>query len=366
MADIVLFGCGALGTRLLRVLERDYPAIEVVGAVDHDPVMAGRTIGDLGHSARFAGVPVMPDLAGCLGALPRLPRALVHMTESKPERIEAQLIRALDAGLNVVSAAESMFHPALRFAGFADRLDAAARRAGVSITGMGINPGFSYDTLPLLLARATSGITSVRIRRCIDVTGTGPGDIEHVGYGLTPEAFRDGVAAGSIVGHMGAPESIALLAEFLDLGIDGVTERWETETAGFEVDSGDATLGILPPGRVIGITQFAEGRRGDDDVLQTRLAMYYAPGRFGLTESDEIEIEGAMPVRMRIEPAVQSLFGAANFVASAILPAIDAAPGLRNGLDLPVAGRRSARRYRVDGTRMMAPGQVPLTSAGGG
>ena len=35
----------------------------------------------------------------------------------------------------------------------ATRLDAAARRNGVSICGTGINPGFSFDTLPLVLAR---------------------------------------------------------------------------------------------------------------------------------------------------------------------------------------------------------------------
>ncbi|MBF9035290.1 hypothetical protein HKCCE2091_13675 [Rhodobacterales bacterium HKCCE2091] len=365
MADIILFGCGALGSRLLRVLEGDYPAIRVVGAVDHDPALAGRSLGALGRSTRFADVVIAPDLDACLGALPTLPDGLVHMTESKPDRIEAQLTEILGAGLNVVSAAESMFYPGLRFPDFTARLDAAALKAGVTLTGMGINPGFSYDSLPLLLARSTSAVTGVRIRRCIDVTGTGPGDIEHVGYGLTPEAFREGVAKGNIVGHMGAPESIALLAEFLDLEIDTVTERWETETADFDVDSGDASLGILPPGRVIGITQFAEGKRGDTVVLQTRLAMYYEPAKFGLTESDEIEIDGAMPVRMKIEPALQSLFGAANVVASSILPTLDAAPGFRNGLDLPIVGRRSDRRYRVDPARALEPGHVPLTSGGG-
>jgi hypothetical protein len=363
MAKILLFGCGALGSRLLRVLEADYDAVEVVGAIDHDPAIAGQSLGAIGKSGRFADVVVTPDLATCLKGLPARPDALVHMTESKPHRIEAQLTEILEQGLNVISAAESLFYPALRFSEFTGRLDAAARRAGVTLSGMGINPGFSYDTLPLLLARSTSAVSAVRIRRCIDVTGTGPGDIEHVGYGLTPQQFREGVAKGNIVGHMGAPESIALLAEYLDLEIDSVSERWDIETAEFEVDSGDPSLGILPPGRVIGITQFAEGKRGEEVVLQTRLAMYYEPAKFGLTEADEIEIDGAMPVRMKIEPALQSLFGAANVVASSIIPTIQAVPGFRNGIELPIAGRRSPRHYRVDPNRELAPGQVPLISA---
>lgn len=360
MYDIVLFGCGALGTRLLRVLEQDYPALRVVGAIDHAPALIGRTLGTGCASTRFADVLISGDLESCLAGLKATPDALIHMTESKPAHIEAQLHAALDRGLNVISAAESMFYPALRFGDFAKGLDDKAHTMGLTLTGMGINPGFSYDTVPLLLARATSNVSAVRIRRTIDVTGTGPGDIEHVGYGLTPDAFRAGVARGDIVGHMGAPESLALMAEYLDMDLDLVTERWDLETAEFDVDSGDATLGILAPGRVVGITQHAEGHADGKIVLQTQLSMYYRPEKFGLTECDEIEIDGAMPVKMRIEPALESLFGAANVLASTIIPAIEAAPGLRNGLSLPVVGMRSDRRYGLDPERALVPGSVPL------
>jgi 4-hydroxy-tetrahydrodipicolinate reductase len=364
MPDIILFGCGALGTRLLRVLENDYAAINVVGAIDHSAALSGSTLGVACGSGRFADVTIMADLESCFASLTTRPEALVHMTESKPDRIEGQLRKPLEAGMNVISAAESMFYPWLRFPDFASRLNAVALANGVSLTGMGINPGFSYDTLPLLLARATSDVSAVRIRRCIDVTGTGPGDIEHVGYGLTPEDFREGVARGDIVGHMGAPESLALMAEFLDMDLELVTERWDLETAEVDVDSGDPTLGILPPGRVVGITQFAEGHCDGKVVMETRLSMYYRPEQFGLTECDEIEIDGAMPVRMRIAPAIESLFGASNVLASTILTTIEAQPGLINGLSLPLVGRRSSRRISVDESRETRPGNIPLRSEG--
>lgn len=360
MADIILFGCGALGSRLLRSLESDYALVNVVGAVDNAPTKAGRTLGEVCGTQRFAAVPIAPDLASCLAGLAATPDALIHMTESKPARIEAQLTEALDAGLNVVSAAESMFYPWLRFADFSARLDAKAKEKGVTITGMGINPGFSYDSIPLILARSTSAVTSVTIRRTIDVTGTGPGDIEHVGYGLTPDAFNAGVARGDIVGHMGAPESLALMGEYLGLALEEVRERWELETADFPVDSGDEMLGIMEPGRVVGIRQHAEAYSGGACVMRTTLSMYYQPERFGLTECDEIEIEGAMPIRVRIEPAIQTLFGASNVVASAILPTIEAAPGLRNALEMPIVGPRNGIRHVVDAGREMKPGFVPL------
>ncbi|WP_037078765.1 NAD(P)H-dependent amine dehydrogenase family protein [Neorhizobium vignae] len=362
MKTVVLFGVGAMGGRLLRVLEADYPGIKVVAAIDTDAAKIGRTLAEVTGYQRFGGIKIVGDLATALAELSKKPDVLVHMTESKPHLIKDQLLAALNAGLNVVSAAESMFYPGLRYGAFADVLDSAARANGVSITGTGINPGFSYDVLPLVLARGTSAVKRLTIHRCIDVTGTGPGDIEHVGYGLTPEEFNRRIADGRVEGHMGAPESLLRIADALNLDIDEITEAWDLETADFEVDSGDPTLGILPPGRVIGITQRARALRQGNEVLRTSLAMYYQPEKFNLVEEDRIEIDGAMPVKMSIKPAMQSLFGAANIMANTIVPLAEAEPGLVSPLDLPTGGTvRGLSRYAVDPSRQVKPGYLPVT-----
>jgi len=365
MKSVILFGVGAMGARLLRVLEADYGNIEIVAAIDHDPAKTGRTLAEVTGQKRFGGIRIVADLASALQGLPKKPDALVHVTESKPHLIKDQLLAALNAGLNVVSAAESMFYPGLRYQEFAAALNDAAHANGVSITGAGINPGFSYDVLPLVLARGTSAIEKLTIRRCIDVTGTGPGDIEHVGYGLTPAEFNKRIADGRVEGHMGAPESLIKIAEKLDLEIDEIAEAWDLETADFEVDSGDPTLGILPPGRVVGITQHARALHKGREVMKTSLAMFYQPERFGLIEEDRIEIEGAMPVNMSIKPAMQSLFGAANVMANTIAPLVDAEPGLISPLDLPTGGtQRSSSCYAVDPSRETKPGYLPVARKG--
>ena len=182
---VILFGVGALGSLILKCLATGYPLIRVVGAVDHAADKVGLRLSDLHPEFAAAGDVVVRDtLTACLADCRHEARVLYHLTESVPSRIESQLTEALSAGLNVVSASEAMFHPALRYGDFADRIDVAARAAGVSIMGVGINPGFSFDSVPLALARATSGVRRIAISRAIDVTGTGPGDIDHVGYGL--------------------------------------------------------------------------------------------------------------------------------------------------------------------------------------
>lgn len=358
---VILYGVGALGALVVACLKTGYPLIRVVGAVDSAPGKAGRPLDALcpGYDGA-AGVVVRATLAECLANLTGEAHAALHMTESVPDHIEGQLTEILAAGLNVVSASEAMFHPALRHAAFAARLDAAAKAAGVSVTGVGINPGFSFDSLPLLLARCSSGVRRITITRTIDVTGTGPGDIDHVGYGLWPDEFKAKIAAGRIVGHMGAPESIACLAERLDIAIDRVEEGWTTETADFPVDSGDPTLGILEPGRVVGISQTARGLSGGETVISTKLDMYYQPERFGLDCADVIDIEGAHHVRAQVKPAAVSLFGAANTVVNAVHDVVAAPPGLVNVLDFSIGGvRRGGFAYEVgQGAR---PGSTPLS-----
>lgn len=356
MTDIVLFGIGALGTCLLRALETDYPVLNVVGVIDNAPGKTGKRVGDVTPFRRFGDIVVAADLETCLSGLAGKPDMFVHMTESRPENIEGQLVTAMEAGMNVISGAESMFYPAFRFPEFATRLDAAAKANDVTISGGGINPGFTYDAVPLILARPTSAVTRIAIRRCIDVTGTGPGDIEHVGYCLDPDEFHARTKDGRIVGHMGAPESIALLAEHLGIPITRIEERWETETADFPVESGVDSIGMIPPGKVIGITQYAEG-----PVITTELAMYYEPERFGLTMADTYEIDGTMPIRVTVQPAFVSIFGASNVIAGLVDHVVAAAPGLVNLLDLPAGGaRRTSTRMRVDPSRELRPGNIPV------
>lgn len=364
-ARVILFGIGALGSLLIKCLATGYPLIRIVGVIDNAPGLPGKKLGTLYPDLKDGtDVVVQPTLAACLATLKEPADLLYHMTESNLDRVEGQLTGALDAGLNVISASEAMFHPALRFAPVAARLNAAAKAKQVSITGVGINPGFSFDTLPLLLSRVTSGVEAVRISRTIDVTGTGPGDIEHVGYGLWPDEFRDKIAAGKIVGHMGMPESIAAIAERLGMDIDGVDEKWETTTAAFPVDSGTPMLGMLEPGRVIGISQEGRGKRGDEVVISMRLVMFYQPEKHGLEVADTIEIQGAHHVRASLKPAALSLFGAANAIVNATHDVIVAPPGLVSALDFAAAGvRRGGFRYVLDDARQTRPGFVALKRA---
>jgi 4-hydroxy-tetrahydrodipicolinate reductase len=363
---VVLWGLGALGTQVMKAFAAGVPDIRILGIVDHAPHLAGKKASDVNAEAKALGLDfvIQPTIEAGLDALKEPVDVVYHMTESVLSAIEGQLTLLLDRGIDVISASEAMFYPNMRAPEFSARIDAVAKRNGVAITGVGINPGFVFDALVLTLARITTAVKSVRIQRCIDVYGTGAHDIDHVGYGLTPEDFRAKIASGRIVGHMGMPDSIALVAERLGMSIDRIEESWDIETADYPVDSGAPALGILPPGRVIGITQHGFGYEGNVEKIRMDLAMYYSPEKFGLTESDDIVIDGSHRVHCALTPAAVSIQGAGLHIANTTHDIVAAKPGLVNMMDFGMGGRpRGMFRYKLDPKKAPEPGKTWLVKA---
>ena len=359
-ARVILWGLGALGSRVVNAFGAGVDDLQIVGAADHDPRLAGKTLAAAFPAANAPQLPIHADLASCLAALPEPADVVFHMTESHVPTIQPQLQQAMEAGLNVISASEGMFHPALRFPEVARALDACAVEHGVSVVGCGINPGFIFDALVLALGRVTTAVTSVETSRVIEVTGTGLHDIDHVGFGLPADEFEAKLATGRIVGHMAMPESIAAVGERFGIPVDRIEESWQPHVSPEPVDSG-SDLGTIEPGRVTGITQEGRGFVGDNIAVTMRLRMFYRPDRFGYEEVDDIVITGSHRVHATLTPAAVSIQGAGLMIMNAAHDIIAASPGLRNVLDFSIGGRRRGGFELVtDPARLPIPGTTWL------
>lgn len=359
-AGVILWGLGALGSRVVKAFGAGVDDLEIVGAVDHDRRLAGTTLAAAFPAAAAPEVPIHADLGSCLAGLSRPADVLYHMTESHVPTIQPQLEQAMTAGLNVISASEGMFHPGLRFNAVARALDACAIDSGVSVVGCGINPGFIFDSLVMVLGRVTTAVTGVTTSRVIDVTGTGLHDIDHVGFGLPPDEFEAKLATGRIVGHMSMPESIAAVGERFGLAVERIEESWQAHTSEQPIESG-SDLGTIEPGHVIGISQHGRGLIGDQAAVVMSLLMFYGPERFGHEQVDDIVIEGTHRVHATLTPAAVSIQGAGLMIMNATHDVIAAPPGLRNVLDFSIGGRRRGGfELVVDPARPPLPGTTWL------
>ena len=70
-AGVVLWGLGALGSRVVKAFGAGVDDLEIIGAVDHDPRLAGKTLAAASPDAAAPDVPIHADLPSCLAALPR-------------------------------------------------------------------------------------------------------------------------------------------------------------------------------------------------------------------------------------------------------------------------------------------------------
>lgn len=222
-----LVGLGPIGVEIGNALAARGVAI----AGGADPLFAGRPLSGSSIHARAA------DLYASTERRPG--DVCVLCTGSRVPSVAPQIEEALAAGLHVVSTCEELAYPALRHPEIAARLDAEARGRGLTVAGTGVNPGLVMDRLPLTLAQACARVERVRVERVVDAARRRGPLRAKVGAGLTPEAFRDGVAAGRL-GHVGLAESAALLALGLGFAGDRVDETLEPV-----LDAAGVVLGVL-------------------------------------------------------------------------------------------------------------------------
>ena len=258
---VAQWGLGAMGQGVARlILAKD--GLELVGALDINPDLAGKDVSTvLGGDP--VGVAITNDPADILDA--SKVDVITIATTSWVKNQLPDLKAILSAGINVVSIAEEMAAPEAQTPAAAEELDALAKEHGVSAVGVGVNPGFVLDHLVTVLTAGSHEVTRIEASRVNDLSPYGQTVLSTQGVGTTPEQFQAGVADGSIVGHVGFPESVRLISDALGLGVDKVEQTVEPIIAQKPRQARDR---VIEPGLVAGCNHTAVGYRGDEEVIR--------------------------------------------------------------------------------------------------
>jgi 4-hydroxy-tetrahydrodipicolinate reductase len=321
---VVVMGLGAIGREIARASLQS-EEVTLVGAVDTHPALVGKRLDELGVGSP---IKVEPDLRR--GASRGRRPVVLHATGSSLPAVAEQLLAAVRNGHPVVSTCEELAFPWVRHPALADRLERAAQRAGVSILGTGVNPGFVLDRLAATLGQTLGPVRHVLARRVVDARGRREALQRKIGAGLTEDEF-DALAAEGAVGHVGLLESAALCA--LGLGLD--VEEFEEEVApvlAHEDIPGGAF--VVPRGRVAGVSQTVVGL--EDGQERVRLELMLALG--AEPPGDQIVIESDTRLAMDIPGGIPGDSATAQLVVHAAPRVASAESGLLTVLDLP-AGR---------------------------
>jgi 4-hydroxy-tetrahydrodipicolinate reductase len=307
---VVLCGIGAIGTDILDyLLKRSH---EVVGVVDTDPEKVGRTV------AEVTGHPVGVRVAGSIqGVQLEGADVAVFSTKSRIPDIIDDISYAASNGLDVVTTSEEMAYPGYADSEATAKLDKLAAEKGVTILGVGVNPGFVMDLIPAMVASATKSPTSIHVVRSVDVTRRRRQLQAKTGVGHTRAKFEKEMEAG-VLGHVGLIESAHLIALSLGKPLVGLKH---------------AVFPVLgSEDYVMGVRQFAEGKAGDCQIrLDLEMTMTSA-------DFDVVEIRGDPDLKVRFERGVFGDSATVALVVHAVERIGRARPGVITVLDLPLAG----------------------------
>ena len=320
----IQYGVGPIGAALVRLM-REKQAIEIIGAIDTDPAKAGR---DLGEVAGAADAPWGIPVSATTDLLNEGADVVVHSTSSLLPGVADQLLACLAAESCVVSTCEELAYPYRKYPQLAAQLDAEAKSWGVALAGTGVNPGFVMDKLVLTLSAAAQRVDGVRVLRIVDAAERRLPLQKKVGAGLSAAEFRERVAAGEIK-HHGLPESVAMVSDGLDLGVDAIDEAIEPMIAAANVRT---EFLQVPAGQVAGVHQIARGTAHGHEKIYMELQMFVGAKLPG----DTIELRGAPNLTLTIPGGTHGDLATIAIVVNSI-PAILAAPaGLRTSADLPM------------------------------
>jgi 2,4-diaminopentanoate dehydrogenase len=322
---VVQYGLGPIGASIARLM-RSKEQIDIVAAIDNDPAKAGRDLGEfLGAPDAPWGVLISPQASSVFSKPADL---VVHSTSSYLPIVMDQLLECIGAGCCVVSTCEELAYPFRKHPELSKTLDQAAIEEGVAIVGTGVNPGFVMDKLVLTLSAVSQKIESARAIRIVDASKRRLPLQKKIGAGMTPDEFKQQVAAG-VIKHHGLPESIAMVADGLGIHLDDITETIEPMIADEIVKTEYLEVA---PGQVTGVHQIGRGTAGGQEKIFMELKMYVG----AKNPADTVELKGEPNLTLTIPGGTHGDVATAAVAVNAIPTILAANAGLRTSRDLPL------------------------------
>lgn len=327
---VALWGLGAMGGGMARLLQ-EKEGFEIVAAVDRNPSRANKDLGEALKLDRELGLTVYPEPGDVFSQVK--PDITLIATSSFTKEVYPQIELVAKSGSNVICIAEEMAYPAAQEPELAQKIDAIAKENGITVLGTGINPGFVLDTLIIALTGVCTHVESIKAVRVNDLSPFGPTVMRTQGVGTTPEEFQRGLESGEIVGHIGFPESIHMIAAALGWKIDEIEQTREPIISKTHRETEHVRV---EPGMVAGCKHIAYAKMNGKTVITLEHPQQIHPHLEGVDTGDYIYIKGTPEINMAIKPEIPGGIGTIAMAVNMIPHVIKAEPGLKHMHELPV------------------------------
>lgn len=323
--EVIHFGLGTVGQATVRLC-RTRNWLRSVGAVvpssssGTDRIATGEIPADLVVSS---------DPDQLLDQLQ--PEVALIATRSGVADVKADIMRCVERGVGVVTSSEELAYPDVTDAKVAGEIGEACLAGGASVVATGINPGFVFDVLPVVIAGSCWDVDRVFVTRALDCSVFGQTIHKSLGVGYSPAAFEEARRAGVIRGHIGFEESAMVIAEVLGRPLDDFDENVQPLIAERSYQLAEY---VISPGQTAGVVQEATGWVNGRPWLRFDLSLHVEPESVGIQTRDHIRIEGENTIDVTIQPGTQSILTTSARMVNSIPSVLSAPPGLYTATDL--------------------------------
>lgn len=321
---VIQIGLGPLGQKIVGYIS-ERSGIEIVGAADINPELAGRDVGEISGVGPL-GVAVKSTITEAIESCEA--DCAILTTVSSLEVITPQILEIVGHGIPVVSTCEELLHPWKTEPELAARIDEAAKASNTTVLGTGINPGFLMDSLPTFMTAVCQRVDSVKVSRLQDASFRRGPFQKKIGAGLELPEF-EALVAEKKIRHVGLAESVYLIADSLGWELDRVEDNISPVMAESPLES---SIIKVPVGGVAGVQQIGKGFVNGEE----KITLVF---RAALGESDPcdtIEIQGDPTIKSTIDGGVNGDVATCAITINAVKQVIRSQPGLKTMAEIPL------------------------------
>lgn len=330
---VLLWGFGAMGSGMAEMLMKK-KGIEISAVCDMHPDRVGKSIYDLLGRERGdrPEVLIRSDIKEIVSE--GFVDIALLATDSFTAKAFDKIKFLLENKLNVISTAEEMAFPQASEPELTKQLNEIARDNGVSVLGTGINPGLIMDLLVVALTGACIDVEEIEAERVNSLSPFGPAVMEEQGVGITPEEFAQGVKDDTLAGHVGFNESVGMIAKAIGWELSEPV-RQSMEPIVSSVYRKTKYVEVQP-GNIAGCSMKGYGKVNGQERIRMIHPQQVEPQLEGTDTGDYIRIKGTPNINMSIKPEVPGGIGTIAMCVNMIPHLINARPGLKTMIDLPV------------------------------
>jgi len=328
---VAIWGFGAMGSGMARMMLKKQ-GFEIVGVCDTYSGFVGKSIFDLLKIDKNGNdVIVSDDITSIIKQ--GKPEIVLLATDSFTKSAFPKIKLLVELGCNVISTAEEMAFPEAHEPQLSKEINALAKQHGVSVLGSGVNPGMMMDLLAITLTGIMRDVKDFEITRINSLSPFGKTVMEEQGVGFSLDEFQSKRENHEIAGHVGFRESTYMIAKALGLDVHSFEQSMDPIVTNIDRKS---PYGFAKKGDVCGVDMRSIAQLSNETIIRMRHPQQIEPQLGGVQTKDDIIIHGNPPVHMTISPEVEGGIGTIAICVNMIPHVINAKPGLKTMLDLPV------------------------------